>query len=44
MSRTVTKQLVESMGGTVGFESTIGEGSTFWMDLPVAKAETQPAT
>ncbi len=33
---TVTKQLIEGMAGTVGFESTVGEGTTFWIDLPVA--------
>jgi PAS domain S-box-containing protein len=34
---TVTKQLIESMGGTVGFESTVGEGTTFWINLPIAR-------
>lgn len=34
----VTKQLVEMMGGTVGVESTLGEGSVFWIDLVVSTA------
>ena len=34
---TITKQLVELMNGTIGFESTAGEGSFFYIDLPLSK-------
>ena len=30
---TITKQLLELMGGTVGVESTEGKGSNFWVEL-----------
>ena len=33
----MTKRIVEMMGGTVGVHSTVGLGSTFWIDLKLAK-------
>lgn len=31
---TITRRLIEMMGGTVDVESTLGEGSVFWIELP----------
>ena len=38
----ITKQLVEHMGGMIGFETVTGKGTEFWVDLPKAEAQIRP--
>src|SRR6202158_3517768 len=37
LGTTIAKQLVELMGGAIGLKSALGEGSSFWFDLPLLK-------
>ena len=39
---TITKQLVELMNGTIGFESTAGEGSFFYVNFPISTKTQLP--
>ncbi|WP_206928868.1 sensor histidine kinase [Roseococcus thiosulfatophilus] len=33
----IARELTEAMGGRMGFDSTEGQGSRFWIDLPAAR-------
>lgn len=37
----ISKGLVEKMGGTVGVESRLDQGSTFWLRVPLGRSERQ---
>jgi signal transduction histidine kinase len=37
----VARQLVEAHAGAIGVRSTVGEGSTFWLRLPIERAASQ---
>ncbi len=34
---TITKSLIEQMGGIIEAESVVGKGSTFWLEMPVSE-------
>ena len=35
----VSREIVEAHGGRIGFDSDVGSGSTFWVELPAARVE-----
>lgn len=40
----ITKELVERMGGKVGFQTAKGNGTTFYFELPICSADRESVT
>ena len=40
----LSRRLIELMGGTIGFVSASGQGSRFWIDVPIYVGSEIPAT
>lgn len=41
LGTTIARQLVEGMGGSIGMQSEVNSGSTFWFEVPVKLIEGQ---
>jgi signal transduction histidine kinase len=40
----ISRQIVESMNGTIGFDTQVGGGTTFWVEFPLAHGSPGLAT
>lgn len=41
---TVSRTLIEAMGGKIGLSSEVGKGTRFWIDLPVVRKKARRGT
>lgn len=39
----ISKAIIENMGGEIGFESDVHNGTRFWFDLPIADEHSKPS-
>lgn len=39
----ISKSIIEKLGGKIGFDSVVGQGATFYFDLPLAETHRPPS-